>query len=68
MKLYSLFPNIGLMGLQNEGLGKEMSWVLPETVNEQPDSRSATQDVSSTSQGCAMYCHKDILGKLFITN
>lgn len=23
MKLHSLFPNIGLMGFQNEGLGKE---------------------------------------------
>lgn len=67
MKLHSLFPNIGLMGLHNEGLGKEKAHVLSETVNEQPDT-SPTQGVSSTFQGCAMYCHEDILGKLFITN
>lgn len=36
MKLHSLFPNIGLMGLHNEGLGKEKAHVLSETVNEQP--------------------------------
>lgn len=49
MKLHGLFPNIGLMGLQNEGLGKEKAQVLSETINEQPDGRSAAQDVSSTS-------------------
>lgn len=54
MKLHSLFPNIGLMGLQNEGLGKErlvyclkllMSSQIREAQLRSPTSAAPLKDV-----------------------